>query len=425
VTGGRRGRRPRRRFGLHDGPVVPTAGPSRMFSPTLEPRTEAAAGPVEPPTIRVTHVVFDFDGGGLESLVAAMAGRFRGTAVTVSLITLSGRVGRLGAATRDRFDQFIVARPARGVSMLLPLGLARDIRRTRADVVHVHSGSWYKGAKAARLAGVGRVVYTEHGREHDDPRVQRWLDRRAAARTSVVVAVSTRLRDYLATVVGVDAAKLRVVHNAVDTGAFAPGPAPAALRSRLAIPPDALVVGSVGRLELVKGYDRLIEAAAALRGRLSRPFAVVIAGDGSQRETLRAHAERLGVGQLVHLPGWTDDPVSFYRMLDVFVLSSRSEGELVSLMEAMACGIAPVVTAVGASAEIVGPELRAQVVPAEQPQALAEAIAATLGAPPPGRAREIGALVRRRACEHYGLEGMVAAYEREYRGEAVPRAPAL
>ena len=366
-----------------------------------------------PPVVRVTHVVFDFEGGGLESLVAAMAGRFRGTRVEVSLITLGGREGRLGAATRDRFDQFVVARPTRGLSMLRPVGLAAEIRRTRADVVHLHSGSWYKGAKAARLAGVGRVVYTEHGREHDDPRLMRLLDRRAAERTTVVVAVSTRLRDYLADTVGIDPAKLRVVHNAVDTTAFAPGAAPADLRAQLAIPADAWIVGSVGRLEPVKAYERLIDAAAALRGGLGRPLAVVICGDGSQRAALRERAERLGIGDLVRLPGWTDLPVRFYRLLDAFVLSSRSEGESVSLMEAMACGIPPVVTDVGANAEIVGADLRDRVVPAERPDALAEAIAATLNAP--DRAAT-AALVRRRAVEHYGLDAMIAAYERLYRG---------
>ncbi|HXY69169.1 MAG TPA: glycosyltransferase [Gemmatimonadales bacterium] len=376
----------------------------------MEDRIQAEA----PPAIRVTHVVFDFEGGGLESMVAAMAAKFRGTTVATSLITLGGRVGRLGAATRERFDQFVVARPTRGLSMLLPLGLAADIRRTRADVVHVHSGSWYKGAKAARLAGVGRVVYTEHGREHDDPRLMRWLDRRAAARTDVVVAVSTRLRDYLAGAVGVDAVKLRVVHNAVDTSVFAPGPAPADLRAALKIPPDALVVGSVGRLEAVKAYERLVDAAAALRGRLPCPLAVVICGDGSLKHELRARAERLGVGDQVYLPGWTDQPVRFYRLLDAFVLCSRSEGESVSLMEAMACGIPPVVTDVGASAEIVGGELAAQVVPAGREASLPDVIAATLRRPPPDRAA-LGAAARRRAAAHYGLDGMIAAYERLYR----------
>src|SRR5215472_16274568 len=70
-------------------------------------------------TLRVTNVVFDFDGGGLETLVADMAAGFRGSSVEPSLVTLSGRVGRLGAATRDRFHNFEIVRPLPVASMVL------------------------------------------------------------------------------------------------------------------------------------------------------------------------------------------------------------------------------------------------------------------------------------------------------------------
>ena len=371
-----------------------------------------AAGTVKR-TVRVTHVVFDFDGGGLESLVAAMAERTRGTDVVTSLVTLGGRVGRLGASTRHTFDRFVVARPLPAFSMLYPRGLAREIRDTRPDVVHVHSGCWFKGAKAARLAGVPRVIYTEHGREHDDPLVQRWLDRRAAASTDVVVAVSNRLSDYLVQTVGIEATKVRVIHNGVDTERFVPGEAPAAMRAALGIAPEAAVIGSVGRLEWVKAYDRLVEAAPMLRSRLRGRFAIVVCGEGSQRQALEARAKELGVDDLVRFPGWTDRSDQFYRLLDVFVLCSRSEGESVSLMEAMAAGALPVVTDVGANAEIVGPQLSAQVLPDETPQSLALGIAAALSGPQ--RHAEFAAAARRRAVESYGLARMISEYERLYR----------
>jgi len=361
--------------------------------------------------IRVTLVVFDFNGGGMETLVAEMAGRFRGTNVHVSLVTLGGRAGRLGESTRDRFDQFHVVAPSRGASMLVPLGVARAIRETRADVVHIHSGCWLKGARAARLAGVRRVIFTEHGREHDDPRLMRWLDRLASRETDAIVGVSERVARYLVSAVGVDASKTCVIHNGVNTSAFTSGPAPASLRASLGVPPDAVVIGSVGRLEAVKAYDQLLNAAKLLRTRLRRPFVVAICGDGSQRHALMAQATRLGLDDVVRLPGWTQRPVDFYRLLDVFVLSSLSEGQSVSLLEAMACGVAPVVTDVGANAEMLGPELRAQIVPVADPEALAAAIAATASA---GTGR-IGSLVQARARDHYSLDRMVGDYERLYR----------
>lgn len=372
---------------------------------------------VADPPVRVTHVIFDFDGGGMETLVAEMAGRFRGTAVQLSLVTLSGRTGRLGTATKDRFESLHVVRPVRLASLVLPVSAARAIRLTRPDVVHLHTGAWYKGARAGRFAGAHRIVYTEHGREHDDPAVSRWIDRRAAALTDAVVAVSGRLARYLEQRVGIPRAKIRTIPNGVDTTKFTPAPA-TVLRQSLGIPDDAVVIGSIGRLETVKAYDTLLQATALLRARGASRCHVVLFGDGSQREALRAQAERLGVDDVLRLPGWTTQAVDAHRLLDVFVLPSRSEGQSVSLMEAMACGVVPVVSDVGANAEMLGPALRAHVVSPEQPEALADAI--WLATSKRDAMRRIGATVRRRVIEQYSLDRMIERYERLYRGLSVP-----
>ena len=364
--------------------------------------------------VRVTHVVFDFNGGGMESLVADMAARFRGSPVQVSLITLSGRVGRLGSRTRDRFESFHVIRPLPVASMALPRGVIRAIRATKADVVHVHTGSWYKGARAARLAGARRVIYTEHGREHDDPSLKQWIDRRAARLTDAVVAVSSRLSRYMNAEVGIPSEKICTIHNGIDTSVFTPGPSRDELRASLSIPKDALVVGSVGRLESVKGYDTLLDAVTILRKQWMQPFVLVLFGDGNQREALQAQAAQLGIADGVRFAGWTSQPVDSYRLLDVFVLPSRSEGQSVSLMEAMSCGIAPVVTEVGANAEMIGSEFPENIVTPDRPLDLASAIMnAALSRE---RMKHVGAVMRSRVVESYSLEQMLERYERLYRG---------
>ena len=375
-----------------------------------------ADGKASGPPIRVTHIVFDWDGGGMEGLVAAMAQRLAGTSVRMSVITLSGREGRVGAATRRYLDRYEVIRPIPGVSMLFPLALMRALRVTRPDVVHLHSGSWYKSSLAAKWAGVRRVIYTEHGREHDDPPAARWLDRRAAERTDVVVAVSNRLCKYLGTVLDIDPSQLCTIDNGVDTVRFSPGAPPPGLRKSLDIPADAHVVGSIGRLEPVKAYDRLIDAVGQLRatGKLDRPVVLVICGGGSQRTALETRVQQLGLRDAVRLPGWSDEPTAMYRLFDVFALTSLSEGASVSLLESMACGIPPVVMDVGSNASIVGPELKDQVVPSGGISAFVHVLGETCGLP--ARSRRAGTLVRRRVVEHYGLEKMIAAYERLYRG---------
>jgi hypothetical protein len=129
--------------------------------------------------MHVAHVILDLQGGGMESLVATMGARFAGTDVSMSVLTLSGRVGHVGSGALRHFHSFRVVRPQSGISMLRPSAVARALREMRPDVVHVHSGCWYKGVAAARFAGIPRVVYTEHGREHKETRLGLWLARRA------------------------------------------------------------------------------------------------------------------------------------------------------------------------------------------------------------------------------------------------------
>ena len=217
-------------------------------------------------------------------------------------------------------------------------------------------------------------VYTEHGREHNDPPLMRWIDRQASRYTTAVIAVSQRLAGYLEKTVGVARRKIRVIHSGVDTDLFTPGQASAEFRSSLGVPTGAFVIGSLGRLETVKAYEHLLEAAAIIRAKVARPFVVLLCGDGSERASLEAQAQRLGIADIVRMPGWTSEGVETQRLIDVFVLPSRSEGQSVSLMEAMACGAVPVVTDVGANAEMLGPSLRVNSFPWRKPEVLAETL---------------------------------------------------
>jgi glycosyltransferase involved in cell wall biosynthesis len=358
--------------------------------------------------IKVTHVVFDLDGGGLESFVGNTARHYAGRAgaVDVSIVTLSGRVGRLGEQVRELVDAFVVLDPMPIVSMIAPRSLIAALTRLAPHVVHLHSGAWYKPALAARRARVPVTVFTEHGREHDDPWQQRMLDRVAARWTDAIVAVSDRLEGYLIETVGVPRDRVSTITNGVDVERFAPTPQTTTGRR--------LVVGAVGRLAHVKGQDVLIDAAALLRAMDDLPpFEIVIAGDGPDRAALGAAIAARGLTDLVRLVGWSDDPAALYRQLDVYALPSRSEGTSISLLEAMASGAAPVVTDVGSNAALLGPHLRAQVVPPENPAALAQCLADTLRSP--ARRHAVAGEARARAVAHYDWRQTMAAYEAVYR----------
>jgi glycosyltransferase involved in cell wall biosynthesis len=306
-------------------------------------------------------------------------------------------------------------------SMMWPARLTRTIRAIAPDVVHTHSGVWYKASLAARRAGVPRLVHTDHGRQHPDPWVARLVDGLAARRTDVVVAVSEALRRQLEDTVVKRRAPVCVVTGGVDTECFQPRTVNGTLREELGLPAGTPVIGSIGRLEPIKAYDVMIRAFALLvdgwsQGRMP---ALVLVGDGSERARLAALIEECGLGASARLVGWRSDVERVHALFDVFTLSSWSEGTSVGLLEAMSTAVCPVVTAVGGSPTVLGESLRHRLVPPGDPAALARAWRDALTN---GQQRTIdGTTARRRIEQVYGLEGMVRAYERIYRGE--PGAP--
>lgn len=370
-----------------------------------------------PGRTRVLHVIQNLNYGGMERLLADLVRRIDRTRFESHVLVLQyfGRFadGLGDVATLHR------APPMSKGSMIWPRALARRIRAIRPDVVHTHSGVWYKASLAARLAGVPLVVHTEHGRQSPDPWLARWVDGLASRRTDVVVAVSGSVAEQLRARVVRRGCRVEVVENGVDTELHAPLADTGRIRRELGIATDVPILGSIGRLERIKGYDVMIEAFARLHA-LWPPSAVrpalVLAGEGSERPKLEALAATLGIREHVRFLGWRDDIRDLHSAFTVFTMSSRSEGTSVSLLEAMSAGLCPVVTAVGGNPAVLGDSLEHRLVPPEDPDALAHAWLDALldGA----RRAADGRAARARVVEAYGLDRMVSRYERIYESAA-------
>jgi glycosyltransferase involved in cell wall biosynthesis len=225
------------------------------------------------------------------------------------------------------------------------LRLARLMRRGRFDVVHTHlyrAGIY--GRLAARLAGVPRVVATEHSLLDDQlegrpaGRGVRALYLAAERLGHLTIAVSSAVRTNLLGW-GIPLARLRRVPNGLDLPALAfDAEDRAAVRKALDVPDSAQVIGAVGRLHPGKRFDSLIGALAPELGPGRR---LLIVGDGSERARLLATAQRLGVAAWVHLVG--EQPVAPHlSAMDVLVSPSRYETFGLVVLEGLANGL-PVV----------------------------------------------------------------------------------
>ena len=365
----------------------------------------AAAGQV----LRVMHVVFAFQPGGMEMGVLKLVNGLDRRRIQ-SAICSTQTARELNSLLSPQVPLFEFRR-REGNDPRLVWNLYRLFARERPHIVHTHAwGTLIEGLTAARLAGVPIVVHGEHGTLQLRHR-QRILQRYAWSRVDRVHSVSTRLAERMAHEVGFPPDRIQTIHNGVDLSRFRGAISAADARHALALPVDGPIVGAVGRLVPVKDHVSLVEAIARM-GRDGARATAVIAGEGPLRGTIEARASALGVTEQIRLLGHRQDVDVVLAALDVFVLPSRSEGLNNTILEAMAAGIPVVATRVGGADEMVIDGETGVLVPAASPEALATALRRLLS---DGALRTaMGRAGRSRAERDFDLAKTVRKYERLY-----------
>jgi glycosyltransferase involved in cell wall biosynthesis len=213
---------------------------------------------------------------------------------------------------------------------------------------------------------------------------------------------------------GYQRAKSEVIANGFELTRFRPDPdARTALRAQLGLRPDTHLIGLVARYHPMKDHAGFLRAAALVK--MQHPgahFVLVGRGVTNEASALREQVSSLGLSQCVHLLGEREDVAFITAALDIAVNASwRGEGFSNAIGEAMACAVPCVVTDVGDSAWIVGPTGR--VVPAQDEQAMAQAIADLLDAGPSMRTA-LGQAARARMIDMFDLARVSARYQDLY-----------
>jgi glycosyltransferase involved in cell wall biosynthesis len=373
-----------------------------------------------PPRPRVFLLITLAEIGGAQSYVASLL-----PAITPHFDIVVGAHGNgplrdAAAAPGVRFVPLRhVRRPVNPWRDLIGLlELVRVLRRERPDIVHANSSkAGVLGRLAARLAGVPIRIFTVHGwafAAHSglSARLYRWADRAVRPLTSVTICVSERERAAGIAAGTCDPERTVVIPNAVDVAA-APRATPDHEKARIV---------AVGRLKAPKDFLTLVRALRVLpRG----TFEAVIAGDGPDRHRLEREIDALGIGESVRLLGERSDVLRLLAEGDVFVLSSRSEGLPMSVLEAMAAGLPVVASRVGGVPELLGDGVEGLLVRPGEVGELAAALADLIAEP--ALRRRLGDAARARAEAYFDLEPFrrahVELYSRELARRGLP-APA-
>lgn len=283
------------------------------------------------------------------------------------------------------------------------------LRRIRPDVVITHG---YKpdlvGLFAARRAGVPQIAVA-HGWTGASLRVRvnEAIDKLAMRGAVRVVAVSAR-QGRRVEEAGIRPGRVVVIRNAIDPARFG-GRDPEVRRELEAFfpePPDRVVIAA-GRLSPEKGFDDLVRAARLVVDRLPGTGFVLV-GDGPLRAALQEAIREAGLGSRFVLAGFRDDLDRLMPSADAFVQSSHTEGMPNVVLEAGACGLPIVATAVGGTGEVVEEGRGARLVPPHRHEELARELVDVLSHP--DAAAAMGAAARERVVSEFTFAAKAAAY---------------
>ena len=298
--------------------------------------------------------------------------------------------------------------------------LAAIIRRVRPDVVHTHTAkAGLVGRLAARLAGVPVVVHTYHGHVFHGyfpawkNTLLRTLETGLGHVSHRLIAVSDAIRDDLVRYGVADAASIDVVRLGLDLSPFeAAASLRGELRQELSISSDTFVMAIVGRLAPIKNHAVFVQAVSAVVSRHPRTVAVVV-GDGELRNATAQLVDSLGLGAHVRFLGWRRDLPRIYADADVLVVSSDNEGTPVTAIEAMAAACPVVATRVGGVPDIIADGETGRLVPAQDAEALAEAL--LWAKDHPDTLATWAAEARRSALARHGVDALVNTIDALYR----------
>jgi glycosyltransferase involved in cell wall biosynthesis len=360
----------------------------------------------------ILHTIETAGPGGAENVLLSLVSNLDATRFHSLVVLPEGRW--LPKKLRERGISTVTADSKGWYDLSLLRTLARLVRRERVNLIHSHLPDQnFYSCLVGRLTNCKTIV-TYHGSPNIPTNggtrraVKAWVVRHSA---DAVVVVSDYLKGLFAGA-GFPADRITRIYNGVNICQFDSSGA-GRLRADLGCPPGAKLVGMVANLRRSKGYEYFIRAARKVSETLPQTrFVAVGEIETGMASRMTALKEELGLQDRFLFLGFREDIAAVLSDLDVFVLSSVSEGLSIATLEAMAAGKPVVVTRSGGPQEIVEDGRTGFLVPPADPAALAARICELLDNP--NLAATLGRNARQEVENKFSLAGMIGEYERLY-----------
>lgn len=297
--------------------------------------------------------------------------------------------------------------------MLQGKRLLKYVKDHKIDIIHAHLP--WAGILCRIVGALGKVtvLYTEHNKQERYHRITRVLNLLTMNLLSEVIAVSDDVADSIHAHKKKLKCPVQVLKNGVNTDHFRRDVSQASsVRSKLAISETAFVIGTIAVFRSQKRLHLWLEIAKRISG-LDKSARFIMVGDGPLKDELLQTRAKLGMEDIVFMPGLETEVRPYLQAFDLYMMSSEFEGLPLALLEAMSMECAVISTAAGGIKEVIKHNLNGILVPVDEPNKSVE-YAMALRANP-DTARLLGAEARLTVLSEFSMKKMVSELELLYK----------
>lgn len=327
--------------------------------------------------INVLHLLLSLETGGMERFVYEHCLEIDKSMFNVSVCCIDRLGGFYESLVENGIRVDLLEKNQNHFDWFFPWKLKKYLKEDNINILHIHTGAFFHGSVAGFLAKTPGIIYTEHGRHLVEPKVIYLLDKISSMFTDKIVTVSPDLKKHLINKIKLPAKKIVTIINGVNTKSFIPRDKSINLLKELGIESGYNVIGAVGRLAPIKNQAALIRAFDIVQQKIPKSRLILV-GEGPCETELKNLTHELGLVGSVVFAGNRKDIPEILNLFDVFVLPSLLEGTSLSLLEAMASGVPPVVSNVGGNPNIVTEDYNGYLVEPNDFEKMAEKIISIL-----------------------------------------------